>query len=236
MLLQIRHETRTRLEEYESFVNYSTLTESQIDILNVFDTPMFSMDVIKGYDALFVGGASEASVLEPEKYPFVPVAQDLLLYCIEQDIPVFASCFGFQLAVMALGGEIIHQEKDFEMGTIPICLTEAATEDPLLHDTPNNFLAVAVHQQKALHTPKGCTALAYTDACCHSFRVTEKPFWSFQFHPEVDKQRLIERLTVFKEKYTEDDTHLESVLTAAAETPESNRLVKKFVQRILLNA
>ncbi|MBF0286500.1 MAG: type 1 glutamine amidotransferase [SAR324 cluster bacterium] len=236
LLLQIRHHTRTRAEEHESFASYSDLAKSQIDILNVFDTPVFSLDIIQGYDALFVGGASEASVLEPETYPFVSRAQELLLYCIEKNIPVFASCFGFQLAVKALGGDIIHEDKDFEMGTIPIRLTEAAAEDPLFHDTPDGFLAVAVHQQKSLQTPKECTLLAYTEACGHSFRVNGKLFWGFQFHPEVDKQRLIERLTVFKEKYTENDSHLESVLAHAAETPESNRLVKKFVQRVLLNS
>ena len=78
--------------------------------------------------------------------------------------------------------------------------------------------------------------LAYTDACCHAFRVTQSPFWAFQFHPEVDRATLVERLTVFKETYTDGDDHLQRVLDAAHETPESNRLVTKFVDRVLLGA
>lgn len=234
LLLQIRNESRVRSEEYNSFSNFSGLEKSQINILNVFDTPMFKPAVVDEYDALFVGGASEASVLEPEKHPFVKGGEDLLLYCIDKNIPVFASCYGFQLAVIALGGKIIKDAKDFEMGVIPIKLTEAAKNDPLYHDTPNPFLAISVHQEKTLKAPEGCETLAYTDECCHSFRVKGKPFWTFQYHPEVDKRTLIERLTIYKEKYTENDDHLASILNGVVETPESNHIIGKFVNRVLL--
>ena len=68
LLLQIRDDHKVRREELESFAKYSELEVKQIDILNVFDTPYFKSDVLNGYDALYVGGASEANVLEPEKY------------------------------------------------------------------------------------------------------------------------------------------------------------------------
>ena len=236
LLMQIRDEPRVREEEYESFVLYSGLSKSQIDILNVFDTPTFSPNVIKGYDALMVGGASEASVSEKDKYPFVDYGEKLLLHCLDKNIPVFASCFGFQLAVIALGGSLTKDEKDFEMGVITIRLTKAAQEDPLFKHLSGSFPAISVHQEKTLQAPKGCIALAYTDVCCHSFRVKDKPFWTFQFHPEVDKKTLIERLTIFKKQYTQDDDHLKSILATAAETPESNGLVQKFVEKILLKS
>ncbi len=234
LLLQIRDEPHVRREEHESFADHSGLSNTQIDILNTFDTPAFSSNSIDGYDALFVGGASEASVLEPATYPFLGSAESLLLYCIEQEIPVFASCFGFQLAVVALGGTIIRDENDFEMGTIPIRLADAAKADPLFQDTSDNFLAVSVHRERTLSSPEGCETLAYTKTCCHAFKIKEKPFWGFQFHPEVDRQRLVERLTVYREQYTKNDGHLEQILASVSETPESNVLVQKFVERILL--
>jgi GMP synthase (glutamine-hydrolysing) len=121
------------------------------------------------------------------------------------------------------------------MGTLPIYLTQKSKSDPLFHDTPDGFLAVSVHQEKALVVPMGCDLIARTDECVHVFRVTNKPFWAFQFHPEVDKATLVSRLTIFKERYTEDEAHLTEVLAAARETPESNILVRKFVQRVLLS-
>ncbi len=220
-------------EEYRSFANHGQLGPDQIDLLNVFKEPQFDTSIASRYDAVFIGGASEASVLEPDKYPFVENSQEFIRYCLEAEIPVFASCFGFQLAVLALGGEIISDKRNFEMGTLPISLTGNCAADPLLYDTPDPFLAVAVHQEKAVSAPAGCEVLARTDECIHAFRVSGKPFWAFQFHPEVDRETLVSRLTVFKDRYTENDEHLNRVIDTAQETPESNLLVRKFIERVL---
>lgn len=233
LLLSIRQDEQTMHEEHQSFAVHGNLDLNQIDMLNVFEVPQFDGSVTAGYAALLIGGASEASVLEPEKYPFLESSQALIRHCLDFDIPVFASCFGFQLAVLALGGEIISDKTSFEMGTLPISLTDNSSVDPLLCDTPNGFLAVAVHQEKAMSVPEGCELLAHTDECVHGFRVSGKPFWAFQFHPEVDRATLVSRLTIFKDRYTRDDNHFNQVIESARETPESNLLVRKFVERIV---
>lgn len=85
-----------------------------------------------------------------------------------------------------------------------------------------------------LEPPEGCTRLAYTSSCCHAFRIPDIPFWAFQFHPEVNRETLIERLTIYRHAYTTSDGHLEQVLAAVQETPESNLLIRKFMDRVLL--
>ena len=235
LLLQIRDEPRVRIEEHHSFCDYSGLARQQLDIHNTFDKPLFGAEILEGYDALIVGGASEASVLEPQQYPFVPASIALMRHCIEVDFPVFASCFGFQLAVLALGGAITRNEGEFEMGTVDISLTPAAKVDPLFHDVPDGFAAVSVHRERSADCPPGAEMLAFTQSCCHAFKVDERRFWAFQFHPEVDRARLIQRLTIFKNHYTRGDEHLQQVLDSAEETPYSNDLVRKFVDRILVD-
>jgi GMP synthase (glutamine-hydrolysing) len=235
LLLQIRDEPRVRIEEHDSFCDYSGLARRQLDIHNTFDQPRFGVEILEGYDALIVGGASEASVLEPRHYPFVPASIDLMRHCIEVDFPVFASCFGFQLAVLALGGAITRNEGEFEMGTVNISLTPAAKSDPIFHDVPDGFAAVSVHRERSADCPPGAEMLAFTQACCHAFKVHQRRFWAFQFHPEVDRARLIQRLTIFKNHYTKDDEHLQQVLDSAEETPYSNDLVRKFVDRVLID-
>jgi GMP synthase (glutamine-hydrolysing) len=214
-------------------VRYCRLQPEELDILNVFDTPRFGSEVLTGYDALLVGGASEASVLEPDNYPAVPFCIKLLQHCIETDFPVFASCFGFQLAVLALGGTIIRDEKDFEMGSLPISLRPAAAQDLLFADVTDGFHAIAVHRERSVDCPPGATELAYTEPCCHAFKVDGKRFWACQFHPEVDRATLVARLTIYKDAYTNGDGHLDEVLSTAVETPESNDLMWKFVERVL---
>lgn len=235
LLVQIRDKETVRLEEYESFATFAGLQESQLDVLNVFKTPEFPVTAADDYDAVFVGGASEASVLEPENYPFVPHCVALLKHCHDAAKPVFASCFGFQLAVLAMGGKIVRDLKDFEIGTIPISLTPAASNDPILAGVPDPFYAVSVHRERAPELPATCELLAYTDKCPHAFKVTDKPFWAFQFHPEVDKQTLVTRLAIFQDQYTENPEHFSKVIETAQETPESNALVRSFIENLNKN-
>jgi len=233
LLLQIRDNPRVCTEEHQSFAAYSGLDPSQIRILNVFEQPEFDPGVVDDYHALFIGGASDSVLSNPDR-AYRPACEALIRYCLRRAVPVFASCFGFQLAVQVLDGEILRDGEDFEMGTLPISLTAAAAHDPLFQDISDGFLAVAVHKDLAPGAPPGCEMLAYTERCCHAFRVRGRPFWAFQFHPEVDRATLVERLTAYKTQYTRDDRHLAWILDATHETPESNGLVRRFVERIML--
>ena len=229
LLLQIRDNEKVRLEELNSFVSFADVDPKQVSVLNVFDTPAFEPHTVEDYDVVIVGGASEASVLEPDKYPFVPYCVELLKYCLKIKKPVFASCFGFQLAVLALDGDIVRDYENFETGSLPITLTEHAKSDHLFVDTPNPFYAVSVHRERASSLPEACVLLAYTEKCPHAFKVKGAPFWAFQFHPEVDKKILLERLGVFREQYTQDIDHFNRITSEAQETPHSNALVAKFI-------
>jgi len=134
-----------------------------------------------------------------------------------------------------LGGRLVKDAADYEMGTIPISLTPTAHDDPVFAGTPDGFKAVSVHKERAPELPECCELLAYTSACPHAFRVKGKPFWAFQFHPEVDRATLVERLTIFSAGYTDGSDHLQEVLAATQETPESNQLLGNFVDRVLLS-
>jgi GMP synthase (glutamine-hydrolysing) len=235
LYLQIRQDGLTRTEELQEFVVYSGLEPSQFTILNVFDTPEFSPNCVDNYSALFVGGSSDASVLDPERYPFVQSAKLLMAYCEAINMPVFASCFGFQLAVEALGGEVIADPAQMEMGVYPMQLSAIAQEDLLLHDSPDRFLAISGHKERALTLPSQALCLASTERCpYHAFRMIDKPYYGFQFHPELNPQDLALRIQRYKAQYLENDDHLEQILAALCETPESNQLIAKFVDRILL--
>jgi len=236
LLLQIRQDSVVRQEEVASFCRYANLSSVQIDVFNVFDHPTFDQKILANYDALFIGGASEASVLKPDQFPFIQPSIDLVQACVESSFPTFASCFGFQLAILAFGGEIIRDESDFEMGTIPIELTEAAKRDPVYQGIPNHFKAVSVHQEKCLQLPGNCQLLAYTNSCTHSFKVVDRPFWAFQFHPELDRPTLTERLGVYRDQYTEDAEHFNAIFDGLEETPDSNLLLENFVDRVLLKS
>ena len=236
LLPQMRNDEATRQEEFDEFVRYSRLEPEQFKVLDTFVTPEFEPTIVDGFDALFLGGSSDVSVIQPDLYPFITPVKRLLVYCLEQSVPVFASCLGFQAAVEALGGKVIVDQLNLEMGTYPMWLTEAAKADLLFHDLPDGFWAVSGHKERASVMPEGSVLLAFSDRCpYHAFKIPGKPFYGFQFHPEVDAQDLASRIRRYYDRYFEGEAQLDTILNSLQTTEESNELIAKFVDRILLS-
>ena len=230
LLIQIRGDQESSQEEYDEFVRFSGLQSAQIDVLNVYQQSDFSSTLVDNYDALFVGGSSDASVLEPDRYPSVYGCCRLLRYCYDRDIPVFASCFGFQLAVIEFGGRVILDKPNMEMGTYEILLSDNAKTDPLFRDYPDRFWAISGHKERADRLPNNAILLAYSDLCpFHAFRLKDKPFYAFQFHPEVDPPDLKTRITRYQHRYFEHTDALDRVFETQQSTDLSNGLVKRFI-------
>ena len=236
LLLQIRDDQETMLEEYLEFIEFGDLHESQLDVLNTFRTARFKPDYVDQYDGLFVGGSSDATVLDTHSYPFVNNCKKMLRYCYNKNIPVFASCFGFQLAVEEFGGTIILDEKNKEAGIYSITLTNAAKQDKLLHDIPTVFKAAIGHKERAMTLPDDIELLAFSEKCpYHLFKLNNKDFYAFQFHPEVSGKDLIARMTRYRERYLENEAELQKVIDSAQQdTSISNSLIAKFIDRIVL--
>jgi GMP synthase (glutamine-hydrolysing) len=232
----MRQDEMTRQEEFDEFVRYSHLEAHQFKAFDTFEMPEFEPSIVDGFDALFLGGSSDVSVIQPDLYPFIEPIKRLLVYCFEQSIPVFASCLGFQAAVEALGGQVIVDKPNLEMGTYPMWLTDAAAEDLLFHDVPNGFWAISGHKERAKVMPHDAVLLAFSDRCLyHAFKIPGKPFYAFQFHPEVDAEDLAARIVRYQSRYLDSDEQLAEILNSLQETPISNELIGKFVDRILLS-
>ncbi len=230
LLVQVREDPETLQEEYLQFVSCSGLLPEQIHSFDLFKTPQFNAGILNGYDALFIGGSSDASVTQPERYPFIYSLCELLIFCRKNQFPVFASCFGFQAAVVAFGGQVIVDRDRQELGTFEIQLSEEARQDILLGDLPDRIWAVVGHQERALYLPFGTTILASTPLCeYHAFRFTGSPFYAFQFHPEMAETDLMVRLRRYKARYLDDHEALAKIEEQLQATPEANSLIRKFL-------
>lgn len=237
LLLQIREDEETMLEEFYEFVQYSGCHHDQFTCLNTYKTNTFGPEVIQGFDALFVGGSSDASVLKPEEFTFVSHCRQLMRYCYDHNIPVLASCFGFQIAVEEFGGKVIEDKANMEIGIYPIELNLHAKTDPLLFDYPQTFFAVSGHKERALRVPEECEVLGYSELCpYHIIKFRDKPFYGFQFHPEVDLKDLHTRISRYQSRYLESAAEMEAILQRSTqETPYANRVVKDFIDRVVTN-
>lgn len=229
-LLQCRRsDDPVRHEEIECFAARLGVPERQIRARDILRDDLD--DVFDGSDCLLVGGSGDYSVLDevPAIQRFIAVLVD----AAERSFPTFASCFGFQALARGLGGFIVRDPDNAEVGSYTLQTLPDAAEDPLFRSMPRSFIAQLGHQDRAETLPGSLIPLARSErAPFQAFRVADAPIYGTQFHPEMthhDNRRRMER---YMSKYgtglfgeEEARRRLESHVPG----PESNALLPRFV-------
>lgn len=234
LLLQIREPDDPVIEEERaSFAEKAGLEIEQILPHNLLDGPPTHAEV-GACDGLLVGGSGDYYVSKGHMSGF----DELMRFFIEvadRGYPTFASCFGFQLMVQALGGHIVHDPANTELGTLELSLTEAGRNDPLLGALPPTFNAQLGHKDRADWLPPGFENLVTSRLCrFQAFRVPDKPIWATQFHPELDghsnRGRYLRYLEGYAEHLSPDER--ERALENYRDSPETGDLLKRFIKLV----
>lgn len=235
LLLQIRELGDPVIEEErDSFADKAGVEREQIQVHSLLDGPP-THDEVAARDALLIGGSGDYYVSKGH----MPVFAELMAFFVEVaelGHPTFASCFGFQLMVQALGGHIVHDPANTELGTLELSLTDAGRADPLMGTLPSRFSAQLGHKDRADHLPPGFENLATSRSCeFQAFRVPDKPIWATQFHPELDGHANRGRYLRYLEGYAEHltETEQQEALENYRDSPETEELLKRFIDLVL---
>ncbi len=194
-----------------------------------------SLDKVRRYDVLLVGGSGEYSVLGPQSWvkAFIDFLSDVV---VGHRVPTFASCFGFQGLVLAGGGAVVKDEQNSEVGTFDVHLTDAGAADPLLSGLAPHFKAQLGHSDRAERLPSGMLHLAYTSKSPYqAIRLEGTDVFATQFHPELDREantlRYMRYLEYYRQKGVGDDDD-DPVLAAMADSPHASSLLKRFAESL----
>jgi GMP synthase (glutamine-hydrolysing) len=116
-------------------------------------------------------------------------------------LPMFGSCWGLQIAVMAAGGLVEYNPKGREVGFArKILLNDTGVIHPMFRGKPRVFDALCSHYDEVIELPEGATLLASND---HSLvqaaivPVGQSNVWAVQYHPEFDLQQLVQLYTLY---------------------------------------
>jgi GMP synthase (glutamine-hydrolysing) len=231
LLLQARnYDDKAKDEERFSFAEMSSLDLESIvphDLLS--GTP--SLKEVKSFDALMVGGSGDYYVSK-QNLPGFSAVLDLLSEVISTGHPMFASCFGFQMLVQALGGEIIYDPDNMEVGTYRLSLTDSGVEDELFSSLPTSFLAQLGHKDRADHLPDSVVNLASSSCSQYqAIRIPNKPIWATQFHPELTRDENLKRFHRYLDGYAPmmGESEIEETLARFKESPETENLLRGFL-------
>jgi GMP synthase (glutamine-hydrolysing) len=234
LLLQARNaDDPMAAHEHACFVERTGLEAGQIVAHDLCQGPPRS-ERARMFDAVMVGGAGDYYVSKgnlPEFEAFLELLRDL----IARGRPTFASCFGYQSLVRALGGEVIFDPDNTEVGTFELTLSAAGREDPLFGHLPQTFLAQMGHKDRAAVNPDGIPNLAGSERCpLQAFRIPGLPIWASQFHPELDRKTNQDRFRHYLEGYATymSAAERQAALDGFRESPEASELLKRFLELV----
>lgn len=197
-------------------------------------------------DMILLGGSGHYSVaanpnepIEPggprPRSPWIERSLDAMREIHRMSKPTFASCWGFQAMAVAMGGECVNDVPNAEVGTVELQLTEVGRTNPIFGGLPSPFLAQAGHEDRVIRLP------ADAELCASSGRVREqafrfvgRPIYCTQFHPELDRAAMLERVIAYPEYIARiARVSFDEFIANVRETPEANSLLRRFVRHYL---
>jgi len=200
----------------------------RFDFINIVEHPQLKWQDIESAHAVLIGGAGGYSVIG--EHPFSPYLRDVLSRVIEEERPLFGSCWGHQFMAKSLGGQVIVDRDNSEVGSFEITLTQRGAEDPLLEHLPSSFFVQLGHNDRVSCLPDGWVELASSERCPNQIiRLDGKPVYGTQFHSEMNQDRLRERLEVYLQEYVPDQEAFNDLMARLRPSPHSDRILDRFL-------
>lgn len=230
LLIQVRNlDDPMRSQELRCFASVLHCSLCQIEVLNALTDTITSAHLARA-DMVLIGGSGHYSACGADRWLMNTLDGLRLLY--ESKCPTFASCWGFQALARALGGTVIKDPDNAELGTHEIDLTNHALQDPVFGGLPQRFSAQMGHEDRVVELPEGAIHLARTDRVEYqAYTFADRPIYATQFHPELSIEALMQRVQAYPE-YVQlvAGMTIESFCASIRPTPDAAELIVRFAR------
>jgi len=233
LLLQVRNpDDRMRGHEIMSFARSFGCPQSSIHVFDLLSGAP-SPQILAEADVVLLGGSGDYSVARGG--PWLQGALDAMVTLYETKKPTFASCWGFQAMARALGGEVVTDHSRAEVGTVTLELTGVAETDPVFGPLGKRFQVQIGHEDIVTELPPQATLLASSDRVANeAYRLEGAPIYATQFHPEIDRRGLIDRLKAYPSYMPLAGANtVEELEAITPETPHTVGILTRFLELAL---
>ena len=228
LLLQVRDQAAAEVHEQGCFVDRLGLERERLHCVNVATAPVPSAATAARADLVILGGAGAHSAYVD--YPFTEPLVGLIQELVALGRPFFGSCFGHQFLGRALGGTVVHDPANEEIGTFEVEVTAVGSADPLLAGLPARFPVHLGHHDRIDVVPAGVETLASTAKCAQQvIRVAGKPVYGTQFHCEMTEQHMRERVLMYAGDYLPGDDPGGELARRLRPTVVADQILGRFV-------
>jgi GMP synthase (glutamine-hydrolysing) len=157
------------------------------------------------YDGLIVTGSS----LHAYDTEFAVTNQiALVAEAGETGMPIFGSCWGLQIAVMAAGGQVEYNPRGREVGIArKIVPNETGRAHPIFSLKNAAFDAPCIHYDEVTRLPDNAVLLAsnaHSKVQAALIPVGQSMVWSVQYHPEFDLKQLLQLYRLYGENMVKE--------------------------------
>jgi GMP synthase-like glutamine amidotransferase len=237
LLIQSRRTPEKNQAEFDRFTRAfhrraELVFESSVNTARDWQNPE---DIVRGYDAVILGGSSDfffdggRHESDPERAQAKEILErlrPLVTYAIRESIPMLGVCLGHQILSEMHGGKVTHDHLQRKMGTYEVTLTDAGKNDPLFSTMPETFAAHYAHRDSVTSLPEGATLLAMGPVCKFSALRFGDTVYAVQFHPELIASDLLNNAEAIAE-YLPEGVSIEEVVK---ESPATRHLLPSFLE------
>lgn len=218
LFLAIRPEDGPADDEYAAMLRCTGLDEAELRRVRLERGPLGDVDLEDWSGIVLGGGPFQSSDPEDGKSPVQRRVESdlraLLDRVVPADFPFFGACYG----IGTLGtheGAVVDRRYGEPAGGIEVTLTRQGRADPVLGIAPAAFGAFVGHKEAIAALPAHAVPLATSVASpVQAFRVGTRVY-ATQFHPELDAEGLVTRVTAYRDDGYFPPGELDRVVAAA---------------------
>tara|TARA_B100000902_G_scaffold331178_1_gene328483 strand:- start:663 stop:1385 length:723 start_codon:yes stop_codon:yes gene_type:complete len=234
LLLQARKECDPMIQqELKCFQKSLNCDKKNIKNLDLIRDRIYQSEFKKA-DAVIIGGSGDFSIAHGGTW--MNQVLDIMNYLYDHSKITFASCWGFQAMAKARGGHVVHDLQRAELGTIKLQVTDAGKNDIIFKELPNSFFAQMGHEDIVDQLPQDAILLASSNKVKNeAFCFKNKPIYCTQFHPELNKKDIKERMNIYPlyVKKILGISNEEFIQKKCFETSDTETLILNFMKNYL---
>jgi GMP synthase (glutamine-hydrolysing) len=236
LILQLRPEDDTSDSEFEAFLRYGQLDETDTRRIRIETTGIPELS-LEDYAAVIVGGSPFDISTPQEQKSAIQLRIEsgfrrLFDKIVARDFPFLGACSGCGLLGLYLNTPISNRYAE-PVGGARVTLTADGGRDPLLAGFPEQIDVLCGHKEACDELPAGTALLMTSEACpVQMFRVGENVY-ATQFHPEGDSEGIALRIQAYKHHGYFPPEQAEALIAAVnrQDTPYAREILRRFVER-----